>query len=100
MDGLGALIISPTRELAFQTFEVLKRIGNRHDFSAGLVIGGKVYNGCFIWDHTGLLLFSNLKEMSQEQLTHYMIISYPPIDYFLVIIIALSIVYLYTASVV
>lgn len=42
MDGLGALIISPTRELAYQTFEVLKRVGNRHDFSAGLVIGGKV----------------------------------------------------------
>ncbi|XP_063404432.1 probable ATP-dependent RNA helicase DDX10 [Mytilus trossulus] len=41
MDGLGALIISPTRELAYQTFEVLKRVGNRHDFSAGLVIGGK-----------------------------------------------------------
>jgi ATP-dependent RNA helicase DDX10/DBP4 len=39
MDGLGALIISPTRELAFQTFEVLKRIGNRHDFSAGNSVG-------------------------------------------------------------
>lgn len=42
LDGLGALIISPTRELAYQTFEVLKKIGFRHDFSAGLVIGGKV----------------------------------------------------------
>uniref|UniRef100_A0A8C6SAB9 ATP-dependent RNA helicase n=1 Tax=Neogobius melanostomus TaxID=47308 RepID=A0A8C6SAB9_9GOBI len=31
VDGLGALIISPTRELAYQTFE----------FSAGLIIGGK-----------------------------------------------------------
>jgi ATP-dependent RNA helicase DDX10/DBP4 len=41
-DGLGALIISPTRELAFQTFEVLKKLGKFHDFSAGLVIGGKV----------------------------------------------------------
>jgi ATP-dependent RNA helicase DDX10/DBP4 len=41
-DGLGALIISPTRELAYQTFEVLKKIGCKHDFSAGLVIGGKV----------------------------------------------------------
>ena len=40
-DGIGALIISPTRELAYQTFEVLRRIGNHHDFSAGLVIGGK-----------------------------------------------------------
>lgn len=41
MDGLGALIISPTRELALQTFEVLRKIGKHHDFSAGLVIGGK-----------------------------------------------------------
>ncbi|XP_039261670.2 putative ATP-dependent RNA helicase DDX10 [Styela clava] len=39
--GPGALIISPTRELAYQTFEVLKKIGQFHDFSAGLVIGGK-----------------------------------------------------------
>ncbi len=41
-DGLGILIISPTRELAYQTFEVLKKIGQFHDFSAGLIIGGKV----------------------------------------------------------
>ena len=41
MDGLGALIISPTRELAYQTFDVLYKIGGQHDFSAGLVIGGK-----------------------------------------------------------
>ncbi|XP_048577553.1 probable ATP-dependent RNA helicase DDX10 isoform X2 [Nematostella vectensis] len=41
MDGLGALVISPTRELAYQTFEVLVKIGNKHDLSAGLIIGGK-----------------------------------------------------------
>jgi len=41
MDGLGALIISPTRELAYQTFEVLRKIGKNHEFSAGLIIGGK-----------------------------------------------------------
>jgi superfamily II DNA/RNA helicase len=41
-DGLGILVISPTRELAYQTFEVLKKIGQLHDFSAGLIIGGKV----------------------------------------------------------
>ena len=41
LDGLGALIISPTRELAYQTFEVLKKVGSKHDLSAGLVIGGK-----------------------------------------------------------
>lgn len=41
VDGLGALIISPTRELAYQTFEVLRKVGKNHEFSAGLVIGGK-----------------------------------------------------------
>ncbi|KKA30320.1 hypothetical protein TD95_003388 [Thielaviopsis punctulata] len=40
-DGLGALIISPTRELAVQIFEVLRKVGRHHVFSAGLVIGGK-----------------------------------------------------------
>lgn len=42
-DGLGALIISPTRELAVQIFEVLKKIGKSHTFSAGLIIGGKEF---------------------------------------------------------
>ncbi|KAK0629596.1 P-loop containing nucleoside triphosphate hydrolase protein [Bombardia bombarda] len=41
LDGLGALIIAPTRELAVQIFEVLRKIGRKHSFSAGLVIGGK-----------------------------------------------------------
>ncbi|WFD33038.1 RNA helicase [Malassezia sp. CBS 17886] len=40
-DGLGALVISPTRELAMQIFEVLRAVGGAHTFSAGLVIGGK-----------------------------------------------------------
>ncbi|CAI5061286.1 ANL_HP_G0153780.mRNA.1.CDS.1 [Saccharomyces cerevisiae] len=40
-DGLGALIISPTRELAMQIYEVLTKIGSHTSFSAGLVIGGK-----------------------------------------------------------
>ncbi|KAJ0404731.1 hypothetical protein ATCC90586_008351 [Pythium insidiosum] len=40
-DGLGALVISPTRELALQIFEVLRSVGKFHSFSAGLVIGGK-----------------------------------------------------------
>ncbi|PJF20150.1 RNA-dependent ATPase HCA4 [Paramicrosporidium saccamoebae] len=40
-DGLGALVLSPTRELALQTFEVLRNIGRNHGLSAGLVIGGK-----------------------------------------------------------
>lgn len=40
-DGLAALVISPTRELAVQIFEVLKKIGRYNAFSAGLVTGGK-----------------------------------------------------------
>jgi ATP-dependent RNA helicase DDX10/DBP4 len=35
------LVITPTRELAYQIFETLRKIGKYHDFSAGLVIGGK-----------------------------------------------------------
>jgi ATP-dependent RNA helicase DDX10/DBP4 len=41
LDGLGVLILSPTRELALQIFEVLRKIGKHHSFSAGLLIGGK-----------------------------------------------------------
>ena len=41
MDGLGALIISPTRELALQIFDELRKVGKHHDLSAGLLIGGK-----------------------------------------------------------
>lgn len=40
-DGLAALIVSPTRELAVQIFEVLIKIGKYNNFSAGLVTGGK-----------------------------------------------------------
>jgi len=40
-DGVGALIVTPTRELAYQIFECLKLVGAYHDYSAGLVIGGK-----------------------------------------------------------
>lgn len=40
--GLGAMIITPTRELAIQIFEVMRRVGGKgHLFAAGLVIGGK-----------------------------------------------------------
>ena len=41
LDGMGALIISPTRELAYQTFEVLRRVGQQHNLSAALIIGGR-----------------------------------------------------------
>lgn len=42
LDGLGALIILPTRELALQVFEVLASITSEHlHLSMGLIIGGK-----------------------------------------------------------
>lgn len=49
MDGLGALILSPTRELAVQIFQVLRNIGGQHSFSAGLVIGGKNLKEEKVW---------------------------------------------------
>ena len=41
LDGPGALVLSPTRELAVQIFQVLKQVGKFHNFSVGLLIGGK-----------------------------------------------------------
>ncbi|XP_072932420.1 probable ATP-dependent RNA helicase DDX10 [Epargyreus clarus] len=41
LDGVGALVISPTRELAYQIYETLRKVGHLHDFSAGLIIGGQ-----------------------------------------------------------
>lgn len=41
MDGLGALVLSPTRELSMQIFDVLRKVARQHTISAGLVIGGK-----------------------------------------------------------
>lgn len=41
LDGVGALVITPTRELAYQIYETLRKIGHYHDISAGLIIGGK-----------------------------------------------------------
>jgi ATP-dependent RNA helicase DDX10/DBP4 len=40
-DGLGAVILSPTRELAMQIFDVLRVVGSHHHLSAGLLVGGK-----------------------------------------------------------
>ena len=40
-DGVGALVLSPTRELALQTFKVLQVIGIRHTMSAALLTGGR-----------------------------------------------------------
>ena len=41
MDGLGALVMVPTRELGIQAFEVLRSFASLHEMSAALVIGGK-----------------------------------------------------------
>lgn len=41
MDGLGAVVISPTRELAVQIFKVLGNIGQEHEMSAGCILGGR-----------------------------------------------------------
>lgn len=38
--GLGAIVLSPLRELAVQIFSVLTTMGGKHELSAGLVIGG------------------------------------------------------------
>ena len=39
-DGLGAIVIVPTRELAIQVFDVINKIGRFHNFSVGMIIGG------------------------------------------------------------
>ena len=40
-DGLGAIVIVPTRELGLQVFDVLRSVGKKHHISAGLITGGK-----------------------------------------------------------
>ncbi|KAL7069088.1 DEAD/DEAH box helicase family protein [Cryptosporidium serpentis] len=42
LDGLLALIITPTRELASQVFDVIREVGKFHSsLSAGCIVGGK-----------------------------------------------------------
>lgn len=68
--GMAALIITPTRELAFQIFEVLNKIRGHHDFSANLIIGGKV--GLFLLLlslHQCTLSFKKIKGNSLNKLS-------------------------------
>lgn len=41
MDGLGAIVLVPVRELAMQVFEVLNSFTKNIEISVGLLIGGK-----------------------------------------------------------
>lgn len=42
LDGLGAIVILPTRELAMQVFEVFRSLLEKtHELTFGLIIGGK-----------------------------------------------------------
>ena len=43
--GLGAIIITPTRELAYQIHEILRLLTKYHRFTSTLVIGGKDLSG-------------------------------------------------------
>jgi ATP-dependent RNA helicase DDX18/HAS1 len=40
VNGTGVIIITPTRELAIQVFDVAKKIGEFHHKTIGLLIGG------------------------------------------------------------
>lgn len=42
--SVGAIVLSPTRELAGQIFQVLRRIGKHHSLNCGLLIGGQNNN--------------------------------------------------------
>ena len=68
LSGTGAIIISPTRELATQTFEVLKQLTKFHSHSIAMVVGGndrkdearKLYRGTNILVATPARLLDHL----------------------------------------
>ena len=39
-NGTGVIVITPTRELAIQVYEVAKKVGQFHNKTRGLLIGG------------------------------------------------------------
>ena len=67
--GMAALIITPTRELAFQIFEVLNKIRGHHDFSANLIIGGKVGLFLLLSLHQRTLSFEKIKGNNLNKLS-------------------------------
>ncbi|XP_065211569.1 probable ATP-dependent RNA helicase pitchoune [Planococcus citri] len=70
--GTGCIIISPTRELAMQTFGVLKELMKHHNHTYGLLMGGadrkaeaqKLFNGVNIIVATPGRLLDHLKNTS------------------------------------
>jgi ATP-dependent RNA helicase DDX10/DBP4 len=65
-DGLGALIISPTRELAIQIFKVLQLVGSKHDFSAGCIVGGRDFGAEKVGVPTASILISTPGRLVQH----------------------------------
>ena len=65
--GCGAIIISPTRELAMQIFDVLRIVGKYHKFSAGLVIGGHNFE-----DEQQQIIYCNILIATPGRLLHHM----------------------------
>ena len=65
-DGLGALVISPTRELAIQIFKVLQQIGSKQDFSAGCIVGGREFNAEKLGVPTASILISTPGRLVQH----------------------------------
>ena len=40
-DGVGAIFVSPTRELAMQIYTEIVKVGKEHTFSVALLVGGR-----------------------------------------------------------
>ncbi|EGD80824.1 hypothetical protein PTSG_11725 [Salpingoeca rosetta] len=49
--GIRALVMSPTRELAEQTFKFIKELGRRTDLRVALILGGDNMDDQFGWMH-------------------------------------------------
>lgn len=65
-DGLGGLVISPTRELAIQIFKVLQMVGSKHEFSAGCIVGGREFGAEKLGVPTASILISTPGRLVQH----------------------------------